>query len=455
MNKRTLLLARIGLARIGLAVVAALLAAELGRAQQASRASLDAKFRAATQACREATDSGSLRIALGNLDTIAAQDPNYPNLKTRQEQCQEEYKKQLNAEELLFEQAKQLYNRGAYDDAKTKFQSLVNRNTAHAAAAKNYLSLIANAASPGTAGGPAAASEKDFKDLEDGKRHYLAKNYSRARQLLQPLVGKAGTGAEAKKYLDLMESQENNMSLIQKGIQARLQKRCQEALNFFLQIQQTDPNFYGLRQEISKAQECLGTPAATATPATPAAPAAEPASKKSEAAIKEQEKNDRIERWVKQGEALLARKEFVLAQLRFRSALREAPDDEDIRKLLRQAEAGMKQAGQTDAAARAAAVASLLADGIRDFYAGNLSAAGPLFEQYISENGKLKAVAYFYLGAAACTEYYLEGEKNQARAAQAQRYFSKVRQADARFDPPRDWISPKIMAMYERTRIGP
>ncbi len=446
-------------------------------AQQPDRRTLDAAIRTARQACTAPVDSGSIADALSRLNEVAAQDPNYPELKSLQERCGQEFKKQRAQEEATLAEAKSAYERRAFDEARYKFKWLADRNTPFSAEAKRYLSQIVSAG-PGVA---SPASQQDYDSLEMGKKYYKSNDYEKARQYLEPLVHKGGPVApEARKYLDLIEVRKKSLSQLAQGMQLQRQRRHQEALAIFQSVQQQDPECPGLGNLMSQSQAAL----AKAQPAPPAHPAFQRAKtlfeqgdpraalnlfrelqsaqpdlpdlqawiQKTETAIKEQEKQNRLERIVNDGEALLRRKEYARAFLQFRRALALAPGDEEIRRLVAEAEAGMKKAGQTVGSEdRSAFLATYLENGVREFYAGNLAETNRLLEQYIRENGKHIALAYFYLGAAASTEFFLGGGKDRDKEARAQQFFARGRQAQPRFDPPRDWVSPKIVALYDRT----
>ena len=464
-----------------LAVLAVLLVGGLMRAQQPDRRRLGAEFRLARGSCRAAADSGSIGKALAQLNRIATQDPNYPGLKALQERCGEEYKKQRNQEDLLFEEAKSAYQGGALEEARVKFQSLANRETAHTAEAKSYLSLIVRA-------GPAAAapaSQQDYANLKLATQYFKAQNYAKAKPLFEMLLGKGGTlAAEAKKYLDQIDLRSKSNELLRQGMQAFRQRRYQGALDIFQKIQQQDPGYPGLETWISRAYGAMGKtplpagdsaalargkalfaekkfPAALKTFrelefSRPDSPEIQDWIQKTQAAIAEEKKRDRLARMVKGARAQLRRKDYLRARTQLRRALVLSPNNKEISNLLAQAEAGMKRSGQTaDAADRSAELAAYLENGIREFYGGNFGETTRLLDQYVQENGKHAALAYFYLGALICTEYFLEGEKDGDKQLQARELFAKSRQANEQFEPPREWVSPKIIALYEKAASKP
>ncbi len=460
-------------------------------AQQADRRVLDAEYRLAENMCRAAADSGSLATALSGLSRVAFQDPNYPGLKELQASCNEEYKRQRNLEDLLFEEAKTAYQRKAMEEARNKFQTLANRRTPHAAEAKRYLSLIASS-------GPAAsspASEQDYASFELATRHFKAKNYDRAKPLFEMLLNKGGSlAAESRKYLDQIEMRGKSATMLQQGMQAFRQRRYQDALDIFQKIEQQDPGYPTVDSWIAQARTALGKPGEPGPPSRPAAqpsadaagletakslfqsqdyPAALQAFRKLEvsrpdspeihdwvqktlAAMQATDKRNRRNQMVRDAQAQLRRKEYGKARIQLQRALALSPQDQEISRLLAAAEAGLKsEPPQAAAPDRSAELATFLDDGVREFYAGNYEATDRLLEQYLGEKGKNAALAFFFMGAVASTGYFLSGEQDKQKETRALELFAKGRQANPNFQPPRDWVSPKIMALYDRASAKP
>ncbi len=464
---------------------AILLAQTAALAQRADRRALDAEFRVALSACREARDSGSLADAVQRLQKIAAADAAHPGLAELQRTCGEELNRQKTAEDLLFAEAKTAFERRNYDDARVKFQNLANRNTRYKRDANNYLNLVLNASGPG--GGGTSISQQDYENLDLAKRHFKANDYGRAKPMFEVLLPRGGTlAAEAKKYLDLIELHERNSVQFQQGMAAIRQRRFQEGLDVLVKIQEQEPDYPELAYWIGIARKGLGPGAAPSQPAAgsaefergrklltekdaagalkvfravqaqPGAPADIQAwVQKAEQAYKDDQKQARIDRRVQDGERLMKRKDYAGARIQFQKALTEAPDDQEVAKLLTDANAAWKRSGGAEKPEdRSAIVETYLEAGVREYYAGNLAQTNRMLDRYVREGGKRAAVAYFYLAAAACTEFYLGGESDREKEARARELFLKGRQADARFTPPRDWVSPKIVATFEKTAAG-
>jgi hypothetical protein len=483
----------------GLALFAAVCGlASVCHAQQPDRRAADAEFKLASATCKSPTDSGSVTDAIRRLAGIAKQDPNYPGLKEMQDLCQNEYKRLITNEDLQFAEAKAAYERRAYDEARAKFEALAGKNCPRAADAKSYLALIMSSGAGGGGAPAGGVSQKDYDDLETARRHFQVNNFDKARALLEPLLNKGGTiGPDAKRILDQIDARTRSMDLFQRGVRAMQQRRPKEAYDIFQQVQQQDPSYPGLSTWLTQATTELtkagGAPASAPpgapAPAAPAVPApavnadfergkklfdaedyegakgaflAAQAGRgaptdlpgwiqKTELKIKEGKRLADIYRLVSAGEARLRKKDYRGANVQFSQALTLAPDDERIRALAEKARAGMKETGvELQAEDKSALLATALQQAIREFYAGNFAEIARLLKPHTGERGKYSALAYFYLGAARCTEFFLEGGSDPKKEGEARDYFRKGRQADPSFAPPADWVSPKIIEMYQR-----
>lgn len=131
-----------------------------------------------------------------------------------------------------------------------------------------------------------------------------------------------------------------------------------------------------------------------------------------------------------------------------------APQDDRIHRLQAKlpSSAGITQTSQVSKGS--SANDDLLLSALREFYAGHLPHADQMLEQYVATEGNHKALAYFYIGAILSTEDFLTGTKDLEKEKQAREFFSKARQADRRFSPSGDWVSPRIIQIYNSTSAG-
>ena len=150
---------------------------------------------------------------------------------------------------------------------------------------------------------------------------------------------------------------------------------------------------------------------------------------------------------VKRGEA--ERANGLLTEL-----IEQAPEDHRIPRLKAQLQFSSEAKPKDREKNQVAAQDTLLDNAIHEFYAGHFSQADQMLDQYLGQPSKNKPLAYFFRGAIACTDYFLNGAKDQQKQTLAHDFFSKARQADAKFTPPRVYISPKIIDVYEKTAAG-
>lgn len=473
-------------------LLAGLVAGMWANAQQMSEREIQSQVRIATTNCKGAVDSGSLTAQISSLNTLVAKAPEHAELKKVLQFCSDELTKKLAQEDQLQAEAVSDFRRGAMDEARTKFTQLATRKTRHVVEAQRYLRSIPSGA---VATAPAPASNQDFKDLDTAKSLLNVGDLAKAKTILERLVAKQGTLApEAAALLDKIKEKERNLQLLQRAYAALNKGNYTEAQQLSQQIERSDSKFSqlaNLQSQIARAMS-TGVPAGAA----PARPAEETktAASTPEGAILNQsnikinlgdlegarvmlqdaefqypqssairaqlqkvrdlqaqkQKTALAEQLVAEARTLITRHQYEVAQRRLYSAMQAAPDRTDIRPLLSQVNAAMLKAGKA-----AEPAAADLQEGIRGFYSGEFATARSKLDHYVKEKGKLTALAYFYLGATASAEYLLEGEKDRDKERQAGEYFAKVQQSKGRFEPPKDWISPRIMAMYDRASSRP
>jgi TolA-binding protein len=89
-----------------------------------------------------------------------------------------------------------------------------------------------------------------------------------------------------------------------------------------------------------------------------------------------------------------------------------------------------------------------LRSGLHAYFDGDFAGAEQKLTGYIDKKGKRQGLAYFFRGAAYCTEYYLAGEKDDNQKVNAMTDFRSAKKSSQEFQPPRQYVSPKILALY-------
>jgi hypothetical protein len=88
--------------------------------------------------------------------------------------------------------------------------------------------------------------------------------------------------------------------------------------------------------------------------------------------------------------------------------------------------------------------------GLRAYFAGDFDAADRNLSDYLGQNGPKQALAYFFRGAARSSRFFLSGEKESHEKELAVADFQSVKSHDQTFQPPNQYVPPKILALYSQ-----
>ena len=92
--------------------------------------------------------------------------------------------------------------------------------------------------------------------------------------------------------------------------------------------------------------------------------------------------------------------------------------------------------------------------GLEAYFAGNYDQAEQQLGLYVANHGRKIALAYFFRGATRASRYFLSGERDTQQRDLAVADF-RASQKDARqFQPPKQYISPKIISLYSQSTGG-
>jgi TolA-binding protein len=89
--------------------------------------------------------------------------------------------------------------------------------------------------------------------------------------------------------------------------------------------------------------------------------------------------------------------------------------------------------------------------GLRAYFAGDFDSADRDLSDYLRQNGPKQALAYFFRGAAHSSRFFLSGEKESHEKELAVADFQSVKIHDQAFQPPNQYVPPKILALYSQT----
>ncbi len=90
----------------------------------------------------------------------------------------------------------------------------------------------------------------------------------------------------------------------------------------------------------------------------------------------------------------------------------------------------------------------ILRAGLQEYFEGRFDDAERDLSDYLNKNGSKRALAFFFRGATRSTRYYLSGQKDQPQKDLALADFRALKEHAAQFDPPKKFVSPQILAIY-------
>jgi hypothetical protein len=93
--------------------------------------------------------------------------------------------------------------------------------------------------------------------------------------------------------------------------------------------------------------------------------------------------------------------------------------------------------------------------GLRAYFSGDLEAADRDLSDYLNQNGPKQALAYFFRGATHSSRFFLSGEKESSEKELAVKDFQSAKAHDQAFQPPNQYVPPKILALYSQAAGAP
>ena len=92
--------------------------------------------------------------------------------------------------------------------------------------------------------------------------------------------------------------------------------------------------------------------------------------------------------------------------------------------------------------------------GLEAYYAGKYDQAEQQLGVYVANHGRKIALAYFFRGAAHASRYFLSGERDTHQRDLAVADFRALRKDSRQFQPPKQYVSPKILSLYLQSAGG-
>jgi len=92
--------------------------------------------------------------------------------------------------------------------------------------------------------------------------------------------------------------------------------------------------------------------------------------------------------------------------------------------------------------------------GLEAFFNGKYEEAEQQMDAYVANHGRKAALAYFFRGASHASRYFLSGEQNAQQKNLAMTDFRTLQKDSPQFKPPKQYVSPKIVALYTQSASG-
>jgi len=386
-------------------------------------------------ACKSASQSYALEEKLFNEGVSLVQGNHFEDARLKFTQASKlvlrhpKYRTQIDAylkqidqmearsrEEAQFQEAVELFNDGKDEEATRQFTKIEQAKGTKAEDARTYLQRI-----------------KDRKEDSNWARatdSFSKGDYAAAKPLFDGFVRSNGKhAAEAQKYLTQISAAELDQQAFEDAVKAFNAKRYPDAKTRFQTLVQkggshaADAQSYLQRIDAAMKEE---------------ASVRETAKKK---VADGQNPQQVAKQLLTEANADMNGHQYSAAVEKLKMAEILDPANRDASSLLKTAQ---EQADEQP-----------LRQGLETYFQGKYDDAEKQLSQYIDSHGSKAALAYFFRGAARASRYYLSGEKDMQQKELALDDFRSLKKNTQRFQPPKDCIPPKILALYAESIGAP
>ena len=285
-------------------------------------------------------------------------------IKKRQEV---ESKKKTEGDQQAFDAAVKEFNDKHYPDAKTRFQDLIQKGSAHAADAQSYLPRI----------DAVLREEADQQAFDEAVRAFNDKRYPDAKTRFQALIQKGGShAAEAQSYVPRIEAALKEDAVV--------------------------------REKAKKSVTDAG-----------------------------KDPRQVAQQLIEEARADASGQRYAAAVDKLKTAEMLDPANHEVPPLLKTAQ---EMADQEP-----------LRLGLEAYFSGKYDQAEQQFGAYLANHGRKTATAYFFRGATRASRYFLSGERDTQQKDLAVADFRALKKDSRQFQPPKQYVSPKIMSLYSQS----
>ncbi len=419
-------------------------------------------------ACETATGSVS---ASDNLKKLKSLDPEIPGLQEAISRCEAHVNQLRQLEDYQWKQA--IAERDASNCAMAKrlFQQLYQKASFYKLQARDELNKLSDCTTLGPQGPvPVGSSVEDANLLQRAAGAFNARDFDQARRLAQQLESRGGsTGERARELLKKMDTIASNNKKFQSARIAIVQREFAKACQLLLQIESSDPSFPGLARAKEEAGGCSAP-----------APEPDPLKLEYEKALRLIETKNLTEAKRVLKRISLANRQYpgvAQLQLKVDELMRketQKKSDQGVDEIRLSVESSLRQGDLEAAASKLASVRQLrpsdkslkllqqrieervreeqqtLLGAIGTFYAGEYPLAQKQLSDFLRQRRTKRhfALARFYLGVVATTEYYLTGATDKGKKESAIRFFKELVREFPDFSPQWNIVSPKVKTLY-------
>jgi len=420
--------------------------------------SLDSRYQKAVDLFNQAKMEDACEL----FQQIANEKPGYKDIQTYLNPACNSAKQTYALEERLFNQGVDLFKQERIDDAKLKFEQadkLVLKHPKYRAQVEGYLKQIEARAGDEALfqqavklfnDGKDDEATKQFGQLEQSKtksadaRTYLERirerreettwnravdffaqgDLSRAKPLFQQVIQMKGRRvADAQTYLGRIDAADSDQRAYSEAVKAFNDKRYDDAKTRFESLtkkgsaQAADASSYLQRVDAALRVDQAAREQAKKKMAEPG-----------------QDPKLAAQQFVADARTNMSQGQYIAAVEKLRAAEILDPGNREAQALLAQAQELADE--------------QPLREGLAAYFQGKYEDAERDLGVYVENHGRKMALAYFFRGAVHASRYYLSGEQDAHEKELALGDFHTLQKQAREFQPPKDYVSPKILSLY-------
>jgi outer membrane protein assembly factor BamD (BamD/ComL family) len=384
---------------------------------------LEDRYQKAIQSFNEA----KMEDACDALKQIETESPGYKNIHTYLNPACDAAKATYQQEEKLYKQGVELFKQGQFDEAKQKLlqaRILVLKHPKYRSEIEDYLKQIESRSREET------LYQQAVQLFNQGRDSEAASQFGQIEQ------AKGARAEDARSYLQRIKQRREE--------EAR-KKETESDQQAFNQAVRTfnDKHYSDAR---SRFQALIQKGSAHAAEAQSYIPRID-AALKEEATARENTKKTLTEggkdpkqvaqQLIVEARADVTAQQYAAAVDKLKTAEMLDPASRDVPSLLKTAQ---EMADQEP-----------LRLGLAAYFAGKYDQAEQQLGVYVANHGSKIALAYFFRGATRASRYFLSGERDAQQKDLAMADFRALKKDSRQFQPPKQYVSPKILSLYTQS----